>query len=114
MLFTLVSLGLPGFGLLCLVWILSASMTTLALYQRRRPVARMNARIGARIGLTTGLLLIASLGITFAIAGVVARFGLHNMSQFDAEIAQRWNEIRTAMVAKLVSNPGDASGLRSA
>jgi hypothetical protein len=97
--FSLVSLGLPYISLLCICWILSASMTTLALYQRRRPVARMDAAIGARIGLTTGLLLVAGLGIALAIAGLIARFGLHSMSQFDAETAVRWAAARATLAA---------------
>jgi hypothetical protein len=101
--FSLASIGLPYISLLCVCWILSASMTTLALYQRRRPVARMDAGIGARIGLTTGLLLIAGLGFALAIAGLVTRFGLHSMSQFDTEIAQRWAAARITLVASAQS-----------
>jgi hypothetical protein len=101
--FSLASLGLPYISLLCICWILSASMTTLALYQRRRPVARMDAAIGARIGLTTGLLLVAGLGIALAISGLIARYGLHSMSQFDAETAQRWAAARATLIASAQS-----------
>ncbi len=101
--FSLASLGLPYISLLCICWILSASMTTLALYQRRRPVARMDAAIGARIGLTTGLLLVAGLGIALAISGLVARYGLHSMTQFDAETAQRWAAARATLIASAQS-----------
>jgi hypothetical protein len=93
----LASIALPFISLLGICWILSASMTTLALYQRRRPVALMNPGIGARIGLTTGLLLVAGLGIALAIAGVIARFGTHSMGQFDAETAVRWAAARTTL-----------------
>jgi hypothetical protein len=102
--FSLVSLGLPYISLLCVFWILSASMTTLALYQRRRPIARMDAAIGARIGLTSGLLLVAGLGFALAVAGLIARFGLHSMSQFDAETAQRWAAARITLVASAQSS----------
>ena len=98
-LFSLAALGLPVISLLCVGWILSASMTTLALYQRRRPVARMDARIGARIGLTTGLLLIAGLGFALAIGALVARYGLHSMAQFDTETAQRMAAARATFIA---------------
>jgi hypothetical protein len=86
----LISIALPFIGLLGICWILSASLTTLALYQQRRPAAIMNPRIGARIGLTTGLLLLAGLSCALSIAGLIARFGTHSHSlgQVDADIAQ--------------------------
>jgi hypothetical protein len=95
----LASIALPFISLLGVCWILSASMATLALYQHRRPVALMNPRIGARIGLTTGLLLITSLGLSLAIAGLIARFGTHSMVQFDAETAARWAAARATLAA---------------
>lgn len=98
-LFSLAALGLPVIGLICVAWVLSASMTTLALYQRRRPVAGMDAGIGARIGLTTGLLLIAGLGFALAIGGLIARYGLHSMSQFDTETATRMAAARATLTA---------------
>jgi hypothetical protein len=84
------SIGFPFISLLGVCWVLSASMTTLALYQHRRPVALMNPRIGARIGLTTGLLLIAGIGLALAVAGLIARFGTHSMGQFDVDLAAYW------------------------
>jgi len=95
----LASIVLPFIGLLGICWILSASMTTLALYQQRRPVALMNSSIGARIGLTTGLLLIAGLGFAFAIAGVLLRFGTHSMAQFDAQTEAAWAAARATLAA---------------
>jgi hypothetical protein len=46
----------------------------------------MDAIVGARIGIVVGLALIAAIGITMATAGVIARFGLHTMSNFDTEL----------------------------
>lgn len=75
-------------SLFSLVWIISGSMITLALYQRRRPLAWMDAGVGARIGLVVGLALVACLGVSWAAGGLVARYGLHSMGEFDAQLAQ--------------------------
>jgi hypothetical protein len=85
---SVVGLRVPGVSFVSTIWILTASMSTLALYQRHRPRAWMDAGVGARVGLTAGLALIITIGVSMAIAGVVARFGLHAMSGFDADFAQ--------------------------
>jgi hypothetical protein len=70
------------------LWTVSGSMITLALYQKRKPLAWMDAGIGARIGVVVGLALVSCLAVAMAGAGLVARFGLHNMAEFDAELTQ--------------------------
>src|SRR5258708_7569373 len=60
------------------LWTFSGSMITLALYQRRRPLAWMDAGVGARIGVVVGLALVAFFGVAMAIGGLVARYGLHS------------------------------------
>ncbi len=56
----------------------------------------MDAVVGARIGIVVGLTLITSIGITMAIAGLVARFGLHNMANFDTELLAQINKAASA------------------
>ena len=85
---SLVSQRVQAISLFSLVWIISGSMITLALYQRRRPLAWMDAGVGARIGLVVGLALVACLGFAWAASGLVARYGLHNMGAFDAQLAR--------------------------
>lgn len=70
------------------VWIISASLTTIAAYQRRRPLATMDARIGARIGVLVGVMLAFTLGIAATIGTLIARFRLHTMGQFDSDLTQ--------------------------
>jgi hypothetical protein len=70
------------------LWTISGSIITLALYQRRRPLAWMDAGIGARIGVVVGLALVACLAVTMAIAGLVARYGLHSMAGVDAQLTE--------------------------
>jgi hypothetical protein len=70
------------------LWTISGSIITLALYQRRRPLAWMDARVGARIGVVVGLALVACFGVSLAIAGLVSRYGLHSMAGVDAQLTQ--------------------------
>ncbi len=79
----------PAVSLLSSLWILSGSLITVGLYQRRRPLALMDAGVGARIGLVAGLALITCLGVSMAVAGLVARFGLHSMAAFDAQLTEQ-------------------------
>jgi hypothetical protein len=98
---SVVALRVPGISLINTVWTLTASMITLALYRRSRPLAWMDAGIGARIGLTTGLSLIVLIAAALAVAGLVGRFGLHAMAGFDTDFAQM---IAQAKVAALASS----------
>jgi hypothetical protein len=75
-----------------LMWIVFASLITLAFYQKRRPAAWMDLRVGMRIGLLVGLCLALGLGVVVAGAGVVARFGLHTMGTFDAAMSTQLQE----------------------
>jgi hypothetical protein len=70
------------------LWTISGSMITLALYQKRRPLAWMDAGVGARVGIVVGLALVMCLAVATAGAGLVSRYGLHSMSGFDAELTQ--------------------------
>jgi hypothetical protein len=85
---SLVSQHVQVVSLLSTLWTISGSMIALALYQRRRPLAWMDAGVGARIGLVVGLALVAGLGVAWGIGGLVARYGLHSLGAFDAELTQ--------------------------
>jgi hypothetical protein len=89
---TLVSQQVQVLSLLSLLWTISGSMITLALYQKRRPLAWMDAGVGARIGLVVGLALVAFFGVALAAGGLVARYGLHSMAGFDAQMTQMLHE----------------------
>jgi hypothetical protein len=84
----LVSQRVQVISLLSLLWTISGSMIALSLYQRRRPLAWMDAGVGARIGLVVGLALVTCLGIAWAVGGVVARYGLHSLAGFDADLTR--------------------------
>jgi hypothetical protein len=85
---SLASQRLQMITLLSWLWTISGSIITLALYQRRRPLAWMDARVGARIGLVVGLALVACLGVAWGASGLIARYVLHSLGTFDAELAQ--------------------------
>ena len=85
---SVLALRVPGLSLVSTLWILTASISTLALYQRRRPLAWMDVSIGAQVGMTAGLALIVLLATSLAISGLVARFGWHTMTGFDTAFAQ--------------------------
>jgi hypothetical protein len=70
------------------LWTISGSLITLALYQRRRPLAWMDAGVGARIGVVVGLALVTGFAVATAVGGLVARYALHSMAGFDAELTQ--------------------------
>ncbi|MBB5058623.1 hypothetical protein HDF16_003337 [Granulicella aggregans] len=84
---SLLAAGLPNFTVIGSVWVVSASLTTLALYQRRRPLAAMNAGVGARIGLLVGIMLVSILAVTLSAGLCIARFKLGAMADFDAKMA---------------------------
>lgn len=101
-LLSIVAAGFPAVTLLNWLWIMSGSVTTLALYQRRRPLAKMNAGIGARIGLVTGVSLVGFVAVAMAGAGLVARFGLHTMAGFDAKLSE---QMHLQMEHAMLTNP---------
>ena len=80
--------------LLATPWVAGCSILALGLYMRRRPRAWMDARTGLRIGAATGVLMVTALGLAFAAAGLVARFGLHRMGGFDSELGQQLETVR--------------------
>src|SRR5215471_15251563 len=77
---------IPVLSPLSWLWTISGSIIALGLYQRRRPQAWMDAGVGARIGIVVGIVLVMSIAIAMAAAGLVARFKLHAMGTFDAEL----------------------------
>ncbi|ADW70514.1 zinc ribbon domain-containing protein [Granulicella tundricola] len=88
-------------SLINFVWVVSGGVATVAVYQKRRPDALMNGRVGARIGLTAGLMLIVAIGLALATSGVVARFGLHRMASFDAQVAESVQTMQVQMQASM-------------
>jgi hypothetical protein len=76
-------------GTLSLMWIVSASLITLGLYQRRRPAAWMDVRVGARIGVVVGVCLALALGAAMAGEGLVSRYLLNGMGDFDAAMTAK-------------------------
>ncbi len=91
------------------LWTVSGSLITLALYQRRRPLAWMDAGIGARIGVVVGLALVACLAVAMAGGGLVARYVLHNMAGFDAQLTQ---QLHMQVEHAIAASPQPASVLR--
>lgn len=79
---------IPNVSPISTIWIISSSLTTLALYQRRRPLASMNAGIGAKIGILVGITLVFALGAALSVGTVIARFSLHAMGGFDSDTAR--------------------------
>jgi hypothetical protein len=84
----LVAAEAPVLSVLSWLWTISGSIITLGLYQKRRPLAWMDAGIGARIGAVVGLALVACFALALAIGGLVARYGLHSMGKVDAQLTE--------------------------
>jgi len=70
------------------LWTISGSIITLALYQRRRPSAWMDAGVGARIGVVVGITLVAFFAVAMAAGGLIARYGLHSMAGVDSWLTE--------------------------
>jgi hypothetical protein len=104
---SLVSQRVQAASLFSLLWIISGSIITLALYQRRRPLAWMDAGVGARIGLVVGLALVACLGVEWAVSGLVDRYGFHNMGAVDAEVTQMIHDF-VEKASSITPQPPDA------
>ena len=89
------SARLEALSSVTMLWVFSASLIALSLYQRQRPTAWMDIRVGARIGVVVGLCLALALGAATAGWGVISRYLLHSMGSFDAQMAEmtkRWAE----------------------
>jgi len=121
-LLSLVAMRVDVVSPVSLVWIMSASMITLGLYQKRRPMAWIDVGVGARIGLVVGICLALGLGTAMAGAGLVRRYGLHSMGNFDAQMAEQIQTLQktiqqqpvtsaTAGMVKFVNSPEMRAGL---
>jgi hypothetical protein len=87
------------------LWIMSASLITLGFYQKRRPTAWMDVRVGARIGVVVGVCLALELGIALAGAGLVERFGMHAMGNFDTQMAEIAAQVQKVIQQKSLQQP---------
>ena len=68
----------------------------------------MDAGIGARIGVVVGVILVGCLAVAMAAGGLVARYLLHNMAGFDAQLTQ---QLHLQIEHALATNP-DAKSIR--
>jgi hypothetical protein len=99
------------------LWTLSAAVITIGLYQRRRPLAWIDARVGVRIGIAAGLISAAAIAIATAVAGLVSRFGLHKTPLFIDQLAPVLAQLRanvaassTPDIARFMSSPEFIAG----
>lgn len=92
----------PPLSVACFFWVISCSLITIRLYQRKVAVAPLNAGMGARIGVIVGLLTAFSTMSVNAITMVVQRYVLHMGATFDAELSA---SIHQAMARAAESNP---------
>ena len=79
------------------LWVVSGGVIALGFYQKHKPAATMNVRVGFRIGVMTGLLMTAALGTALAVAGAVARFGVHRMAEFDGQLVSFQGQMKEKM-----------------
>lgn len=82
------------------LWTVCGAVVVLGIYQRRHPETRIDAGTGARVGLVYGLMAASSLAVVVAVAGLVARFGLHAMGSVDLWLA---NAMRQAVTQQAES-----------
>jgi hypothetical protein len=96
---------LPWLSLLSWIWVVSASVIALGIYQKQRPLAWVDAGIGARIGLVVGLAMAAALGVATAITGLLQRFAFKDMATVDAANRIMLENIRQQMAQSMAPNP---------
>lgn len=92
----LVALSLIGF-----MWLLMASILTIAFYLRGHRTWRMDTRVGLRLGVTVGILQSVLLVALLAGSGFVLRYHLHAMGSFDALMTQSLEDA----IAKMGNTP---------
>jgi len=104
-----------------MLWVFSASLITMSLYQRSQPAAWMDIRVGARIGVVVGLCLALALGASTAGWALISRYVLHSMGGFDSEMAdvlkhslEQMPPDRASLVAGLVQSPEFRGGIMAA
>jgi len=114
-LLSLAAVKIDVLSLPSVLWMVSASMITLGLYQKRLPAARIDAGIGARIGLVVGLCLALGLVASMTGWGLVERYALHGMGSFDAQMAaqmaQAQQQLQQRAVAQQTPIPPELAGL---
>jgi hypothetical protein len=93
-----------------LLWVFSASMVALRLYQRQRPAAWMDIRVGARIGIVVGLCLALALGAATAAWGMISRYVLHSMGSFDAQMTDMVKQMTDAVSHSMQQIPPEKAG----
>ena len=106
-LLTLLGMLSPLVSLIGTLWVLGCSVLAVLFYSRQRPRSALDLRAGLRIGLVTGVLTVSALGLAMALAGLVARFGLHRMGSFDEQVAQVFAAGRAQMAQRLQESGGD-------
>jgi hypothetical protein len=104
---SLAAMRVDAISPLSFLWIMSASLITLGLYQKRKPAAWIDVRIGARIGVVVGICLTFALGVAMAGWGLVARFALHSMTGFDLQMTQ---QVQKAIQQSSTPVPADMLG----
>jgi hypothetical protein len=93
------------FGLLSWLWVLAAPQVAINLYRRRRPQARMDAVVGLRIGTAVGVAVATGMAAAVAISGMVARYRLHAMDDFDGQFAHMMHDSMQQAAARAGSPP---------
>lgn len=88
-------------------WVLGCAFLAVGLYRRSVPKAWLDGATGLRIGLVSGVLTIAALGLSLSIAGVLARFVLHRMAEFDGQMAQGFAAMQLSMAQKMNAQGAD-------
>jgi hypothetical protein len=98
----LLSLVLPIFSLLLLLWIACAPIATVAYFQSRaRSVVPPAYGFAARLGLLTGLLISFCSAILFTLDLLLSRFLLHASGSLDAQLAAAFAQQRATVLARL-------------
>ncbi len=98
------SLLLPPFGILMLLWVIGAPVLTVAFFNARTaPEQVPGAGFTARLGLLTGLLVAFAVGIVFTLSLLLTRFAFHDADLLDTQLAASFDQQRAVVLARLGS-----------
>ena len=99
------SLLLPPFSILMLLWVVGAPVLTVGYFNARfTPEGARGAGFAARLGLLTGLIVAFCTAIVFTLSLLLTRYAFHDADLLDTQFASMFDQQRAAVLARVGSS----------